>query len=408
MGRNWTVDNIGATGAGVGPMAAPPNFLAPTILYTNFTDLATAQPFLTPQNVLGGSQDQKTQTTYNWSLGIQHELARGLVMDVSYIGNALRHGYGQAIDFNAVQPLTTWNPKDGANPKFRDPTSSGFYSTNLIRSQVGYAGYGQIPLWTYVGTNNYNSLQVQLNRRIGRLQWNSNYTWSRTITYLLNPTLSPYSQWIDTKLTKNVANRAHAVNFNMGYDVPYFNRLGSNMLAKAVLDGWHINGDGAIYSGTPYTVGCSAQNAPPGYWTGTPTGGIPFRCQMGNQTYLPEGQFASKTEDPRLQVPFNAANFTLPGIDSLGIGNTPPTIAYGPGVFNLDFSLAKVFKIRESMGLEFRVETFNTLNHFNPGNPNTSLNYNVATGAQTNASFGTIQSAQVQARRSVMSLRAKF
>ena len=78
---------------------------------------------------------------------------------------------------------------------------------------------------------NYNSLQVQLNRRIGRLQWNSNYTWSRTITYLLNPsitsgntagTLSPYSQWIDTKLTKNVANRAHAVNFNMGYEFPFW------------------------------------------------------------------------------------------------------------------------------------------------------------------------------------------
>ena len=29
VGRNWTVDNIGATGAGTGPMAAPPNFQAP-------------------------------------------------------------------------------------------------------------------------------------------------------------------------------------------------------------------------------------------------------------------------------------------------------------------------------------------------------------------------------------------
>ena len=86
VGRNWTVDNIGATGAGTGPMAAPPNFQAPVILYTNFDTLATPQTYFTPQNVLGGSQDQKTQTTYNWSFGVQHELSRGLVLEVSYVG----------------------------------------------------------------------------------------------------------------------------------------------------------------------------------------------------------------------------------------------------------------------------------------------------------------------------------
>ena len=129
---------------------------------------------------------------------------------------------------------------------------------------------------------------------------------------------------------------------------------------------------------------------------------------MGNNPYLPEGQYPSKTEDPRLQVPFNTANFTLPPADSLGIGNTPPTIAYGPGVFNLDFSLAKEFRFAETRRLEFRVETFNTLNHFNPSNPNTSLTYNFATGAQTNASFGVITGAQVQARRAILSARFRF
>ena len=29
-----------------------------------------------------------------------------MILDVSYVGNALRHGYGQAIDFNAVPPST--------------------------------------------------------------------------------------------------------------------------------------------------------------------------------------------------------------------------------------------------------------------------------------------------------------
>ena len=46
------------------------------------------------------------------------------------------------------------------------------------------------------------------------------------------------------------------------------------------------------------------------------------------------------------------------------------TYRYGPGVFNLDLSLAKDFRFTEHKSLELRVETFNTLNHFNPNNPN--------------------------------------
>jgi hypothetical protein len=404
IGRNWTVDDIGATGAGQGPMMAPPNFQAPVILYTNFTNLATAQSVFTPQTVLGGSQDQKTQKTYNYSLGIQHELTRGMILDVSYVGNALRHGYGRQIDFNAVAPYTTWNPRDGLVARFKDPTSTGFYSTNLVRSMVGYSGFANIPIWTYRGTSNYNALQVQLNRRTGRLQWNANYTWSKTITYAFN-------QWVDSKLGKNVENRPHAVNFNFGYDLPGASRIWSNAFTKQALDGWKINGNGTIYSGTPFTIGCGAQNAPPGYWTGTPTGGIPFRCQMGNQIFRTDGQFNLATEDPKLQWAFNAANFNLPAADSLGIGNTPPTLFYGPGVFNMDLSLAKEFRLTESKRLEFRVETFNTLNHFNPGNPNSGLTYqfaNAVQGAQTNSNFGVITGAQVQARRTVLSARIRF
>ena len=194
-GRNWTVDYIGAQAAGQGPMMVPPTFLAPTIVYTNFQGLAGSQAVFTPQNLIGGNPNEIPQATYNWSFGIQRELTRGLIADISYVGNALRHGYGQAYDGNAVAPLTTWTPSGCANPvqggcpnpKFVDPTTNpanpGFYSTNLIRAMTGYAGIGNIIDFTNSYTNNYNSLQMQLNRRVGRLQWNLNYTFSRTIVF---------------------------------------------------------------------------------------------------------------------------------------------------------------------------------------------------------------------------------
>jgi len=157
------------------------------------------------------------------------------------------------------------------------------------------------------------------------------------------------------------------------------------------------------------TVGCSAVSAPIGYWTGTPTGGIPFRCEMTGSLWLPAGQYPSATADTRLQFPFDPASFSLPPAGSLGIGNTPPTLTYGPRVFNVDMSLAKSFNLgSEKRTLELRAETFNTCNHFNPSNPNTSLSLNFATGANTNAAFGTITGAQVDARHMVLSARFRF
>jgi len=78
-------------------------------------------------------------------------------------------------------------------------------------------------------------------------------------------------------------------------------------------------------------------------------------------------------------------------------------------LFNVNLSLAKEFKLgSERRTLELRAETFNTLNHFNPNNPNTGLTYNFTTGAQTSSTFGVINGAQVQARRMILSARFRF
>jgi hypothetical protein len=50
-------------------------------------------------------------------------------------------------------------------------------------------------------------------------------------------------------------------------------------------------------------------------------------------------------------------------------------------MWNVDFSLAKNFKVHETVRLETRVDMFNAPNHTNLGNPNGSID---------NASFGKI------------------
>ena len=58
--------------------------------------------------------------------------------------------------------------------------------------------------------------------------------------------------------------------------------------------------------------------------------------------------------------------------------------------------------------LEFRAEAYNVLNHFNPGNPNTSLTLNYTTGANTNANFGSITAGIGQARHMALAMKFRF
>jgi len=425
--RAHSVDNIGASGVGTGPQAAPPLFKSPIFLNTTFASLSSAQAYYTPQNVNGGTLNYPPPSTYNWSLGIQQDLSHGMVLDVAYVGNVNHHFFGTVMDENAVAPYTTWTPTGGVNPKFLDPTSGSggtgaFYSANLIRAMVGYRGFGSISHYTYKSNGTYNALQVQINKRMSKdLQFGVNYTWSKTLNY-------NFLQYVDDRLTKNVSSntRPHAVNANFGYAFPKASRFWDNAFIRQAVDGWRISGVGTLFAGTPFTITCAVQGAPIGYWTGTATAtgtptasgasamqpttnaGLPFRCQQISDTYLPAGSTPPVGTDARLWYRFNKASFVLPAAMSLGIGNTPPTIGYGPGVMNLDLALAKQFRLKETQSLEFRIETFNTLNHFNPSNPNTALVLNFASGTNTNAQFGTVSSAQNGARRANLSLRYRF
>jgi hypothetical protein len=201
--------------------------------------------------------------------------------------------------------------------------------------------------------------------------------------------------------------------------LPKASSLWSNVVTKQALDGWHFAGTGTLYYGTPMTIGCTASGAPIGFWTGTPTGGIPFRCQMNGNLWLQDGATPSSvgsSADPRLWFPFNASSFGLPGPATWGIGSTPPTLTYGPGIQTVDLSLTKEIRLgKETRMLQLRVETFNTFNHFNPSNPNTSLTLNFSAACMaggsctnTNANFGSITSAQIQARHAAISARLRF
>ena len=419
-GRAFGIDTLGATGVGIGPLATPPHFLAPIILNTTISSLSGAQLVFTPQTTVGGPLSYPPPQTLDFSIGVQRDIGKGFVADISYVGNIGHHQFNQGqIDLNAVAPLTDWTPtanngQPGPVTRFLDPTSgnggtAGFYSPNLIRALAGaYPGWGGIQMYSANGESHYEALQAQFNKRVGKsLHFGSNYTWSKTLAY-------SRSQFVPDKLLENIAGgtRPHAANINFAYEVPKASSLWKNKFSEIVGDGWNVEGLLTYYFGTPLTIGCSAVSAPIGYWTGTPTTqGLPFRCEQTGDLWLPSNATPASvgsTAPSNLWYNFNPASFSLPPTNSLGIGNTPPTLTYGPGVENVDLSLYKQFRFWEGKNLELRFQAFNAFNHFNPNNPNTTLSLNYATGVNTNSSFGTITGPALPARHAVVSVRFSF
>jgi hypothetical protein len=111
--------------------------------------------------------------------------------------------------------------------------------------------------------------------------------------------------------------------------------------------------------------------------------------------------------ESKLNNYFDATCFTSPpiiGTDGIGtsFGNSATGIVDGSGQANLDLALSKTVVLRwpvEKSSFQFRAEFFNTLNHTQFANPDTSF---------TSPTFGVISSTAVNPRVGQVALRFAF
>ena len=78
---------------------------------------------------------------------------------------------------------------------------------------------------------------------------------------------------------------------------------------------------------------------------------------------------------------FNRAAFVAP--PAYSFGNLGRNTIIGPGLVNLDFTLAKSLRITEAVRVQFRAEAFNFFNH---------PNFNLVGRIVNDATFGQVQS----------------
>ena len=328
--------------------ASPPLVNTPSANYTTISNLLSTPLSLSPNTVWGIDGGWKPLAVYNWSFGIQQNVGLGTVLDVSYVGNVSRHGM-QIRDLNATPYGTNFLPAS------IDRTLPGTLPLppNFLRP---YLGFASIQYMEFASNSNYNALQARLNKRFSsRITFSLAYTWSKVLDVADTP-LSPVNPVIDFN-SRNYGpagfDRRHNLAISFVYPLPFNNWTG-NAFTRQLLRGWQISGIASFISGAPLPINYTFVTAKD--VTGATGMGVDSRVDLSCDPNLGHGNTS-------FYRAFNTSCIHAPTKAELGIGDASKYPFVGPGVENFDISLFKEFQFNEARRLQFRLESYNTLNH---------------------------------------------
>ncbi len=289
-------------------------------------------------------------------------------------------------------------------------TGKGTYPINLFEANP-YATYGEAQLLSDPAFSTYNALQISVRHPVGHgLSLGANYSFSKSLT---NNFQSFFTDSLQTSFT-SLRN-------------PSLSKGPGDMDITDIL---HVYGTYALPfgAGRAHDFGSSVLNDTIGGWNlGTIVSwqsGLPFWVQGGYQTFNQQdggvvlhGASAKDVQanigvysDPAvssyaplfINPNFKAANVIQPNTNPGTIGQL--LFLHGPGFFNTDISLNKVFPLHENASLKIQASFLNAFNH-----PNWITGSFGAPGYLLNASYGlTVPSASYAGRPRVVQFRAEI
>ncbi|HLK49734.1 MAG TPA: TonB-dependent receptor [Bryobacteraceae bacterium] len=353
----------------------PPEGLDPSLTYGLAQNINPSNIILAPPSLYAADPTGKLPTTYNYQFSIQTRLPWNLVLDTAYVGDIARH----------LQNNRNLNPVPyGADflPQNQDPTlpvstsGNSALQPNFLRL---LRGYNQIALYESAATSNYNALQVNLTRRVGRIVFfGAAYTWSKALTTATTDTTYIRADNFTKAADYGPANfdRRQILAFNYVVNTP--NVTSVNRFTRALLNGWQLSGVTQLSTGGPFTPtftisGVSSQNITGNVVAGNPAPGAANYVSEGARIgYVSGCDPYTHSSDPWNRL--NSACFTAPQPGSMGLESGVNWL-YAPGLVNFDMALQKQFTIKERLRLQFRFDAFNVFNHANFPTLNTTLNF---------------------------------
>jgi hypothetical protein len=303
-----------------------------------------------------------------WNFTLERQFTPSVVFSLAYVGN---HGYHVTAG--------------GTNYNINQPTIAGFGTLNTNQRRLFYNKFGWTQSIKYFADDasvKYNSLQVRGEKRFaGGLMMQGNFTWASAFDFA-----NDYFLWShDLDYGRENGVRRFVFNLNNVYELPFgknkmFLKDASRGL-DAVVGGWQLSSIWLWGSGLPFTpsyldcgkdedtgpcranlVGsASVSNPGPSGWFAVATPGTSGSGCINTATATGELNANGCTRGP----------WSRPAAGSFG--NVARNSFFGPHIFNADFSLTKNFAVNEKVNAQFRIESFNTFNHVNLGQPTATV-----------------------------------
>ncbi|MGB6696274.1 MAG: carboxypeptidase-like regulatory domain-containing protein [Terracidiphilus sp.] len=336
-----------------------------TLSYSNTT--VAKLPAISLANATGGlvspsnvQTDIETPTVLAWTFKVEREIAPYTTLSVGYVGS---RGYHQILSEDENTPAWVVCPATSCPATLAAGTV--YYPTTTLANP----NLANTTSWISEGYSNYNALEVDVSKKLARgFQLRGVYTWSRNLDdgSAWNTSVSSNTPaYVSFPGNANVdygpaaTNISHAAAINGTWELPF----GSNHAlsaphsptAQTIISGWNLSGIATLESGFPFSPQLGYNP------TGNGDSRNPVRPEL-NSSF--SGPLYPKTPGEW----FNPAAFLAPAAGTFG--NASRDALNGPGLADLDVSLAKTTPVRERVRAQFRVEYFNVLNRANFSTPN--------------------------------------
>jgi len=297
----------------------------PNLVYPIYVD-PNNLPYTAPTDY---TRHRRSEMFQEWTAQVQQALPGGWTAQLGYLGIQADHLSSKAYE-NGISAATGTRPL----PQF---------------SQIGTVGSWE--------NSSYNALQASVQRttRSG-LFLKFNYSWSHALNEDSEggggPAQPQNAACIRCEWGNSPYDQRQALYGSLNYPLPFFKgkRWG----------GWSLSGVNSFHTGLPLNITVTRKSS------ATPDGNT--GSQRPNAVL---GVSAVPASGQDINDWINIAAFATPanGVS----GNLGRDTVTGPGLFQIDTALQKDTRISERMGLIFRADVFNVLNHPNLGSPNLNI-----------------------------------
>ena len=301
------------------------------------------------------NRNNKTSYVEQWNFTVQRQLAKDLMLEVGYVGNANRHESIFASANNAQPGPATW-------------TLGGPIT---LRIQVRYLRTSSSPAepqsWTMSPHPNITVSQPNSTKRFSHgLQAGVNFSWSKVMNVggdCFSCSGGPQDPF-NYNMDRSVSNlyRKFVFSSNYSWQLPFGKGQAylSNMngIGNAIFGGWQVTGIISADSGAPFSIETCADIA--NYGDRSPCNQRANLIGISTPELVKPRAYPIRA--PSLTGSIPAAFVTPPAYT---FGTSGRNIAFGPNFFDWDLGAFKTFKLTERFTFELRGEIFNLLNTTN-------------------------------------------